>query len=46
MKISVAQPSVGKMKKPTSMSVKDKAHTPVCPASTKTSVRKGKKAKR
>jgi hypothetical protein len=46
MKLSEAQPSVGRMKKPTSMSLKDKAHTPVCPASTKTSVRKGKKAKR
>lgn len=46
MKLKASEPSMGRMKKPTSMSIKDRAHTPMCPASTKTSVRKGKKAKR
>ena len=46
MKLKISTPSIGRMAKPKNMSLKDRAHTPACPSSTKTTVRKGKKAKR
>ena len=45
MKLKISTPSIGRMKKSGSMSIKDRAHTPACPSSTKTTVRKGKKGK-
>jgi len=46
MKLKISEPSIGRMAKPKTMTIKDRAHTPSCPSSTKTTVRKGRKAKR